>query len=150
MPTDLPFYVSAPSKSDPSLAPPGTTLVFVLVPTPVLSQIGKVDWNQITREARTEIFRRLASHNIRLSESDFLVEEVWTPEDWRNKFGLHDGSAFGAAHTLFQMGPFRAKNYAPGVKGLYFVGASTTPGTGMPMVVLGGAMTAERIKSHAV
>jgi len=115
-----------------------------------LSQIGKVDWNQITREARTEIFRRLASHNIRLSESDFLVEEVWTPEDWRNKFGLHDGSAFGAAHTLFQMGPFRAKNYAPGVKGLYFVGASTTPGTGMPMVVLGGAMTAERIKSHAV
>ena len=150
MPTDLPFYVSAPSKSDPSLAPPGTTLVFVLVPTPVLSQIGKVDWNQVTREARTEVFRRLASHNIRLSESDFLVEEVWTPEEWRNRYGLYDGSAFGAAHTLFQMGPFRAKNYAPGVKGLYFVGASTTPGTGMPMVVLGGAMTAERIKSHAV
>jgi phytoene desaturase len=48
------------------------------------------------------------------------------------------------------MGPFRAKNYAPDVKGLYFVGASTTPGTGMLMVVLGGAMTAERIKSHAV
>jgi phytoene desaturase len=150
MPTDLPFYVSAPSKSDASLAPPGTTLVFVLVPTPVLSQIGDVNWDRVTREARTEVFRRLASHNIRLSESDFLVEEVWTPEDWRNQFGLYDGSAFGAAHTLFQMGPFRAKNYAPDVKGLYFVGASTTPGTGMPMVVLGGAMTAERIKSHAV
>jgi phytoene desaturase len=150
MPTDLPFYVSAPSKSDPSLAPPGTTLVFVLVPTPVLSQIGSVDWNQVIREARTEVFRRLASHNIRLNESDFLVEEVWTPEEWRNRFGLYDGSAFGAAHTLFQMGPFRAKNYAPDVKGLYFVGASTTPGTGMPMVVLGGAMTAERIKAHAV
>jgi len=150
MPTDLPFYVSAPSKSDPSLAPPGTTLVFVLVPTPVLSQIGSVDWNQVTRDARTEVFRRLASHNIRLNESDFLVEEVWTPEEWRNRFGLYDGSAFGAAHTLFQMGPFRAKNYAPDIKGLYFVGASTTPGTGMPMVVLGGAMTAERIKAHAV
>lgn len=150
MPTDLPFYVSAPSKSDPSLAPPGTTLIFVLVPTPVLSQIGSVDWAQVTRESRTEVFRRLASHNIRLSESDFLVEEVWTPEEWRNRFGLYDGSAFGAAHTLFQMGPFRAKNYAPDIKGLYFVGASTTPGTGMPMVVLGGAMTAERIKAHAV
>jgi phytoene desaturase len=149
MPTDLPFYVSAPSKSDPSLAPPGTTLAFVLVPTPVLSQIGSTDWDKMARDARAEVLRRLASHDIQLNDSDFLVDEVWTPEEWRNRFGLYDGSAFGAAHTLFQMGPFRAKNYSPDIEGLYFVGASTTPGTGMPMVILGGAMTAERIKAHA-
>ena len=60
-------------------------------------------------------------------------------------FGLHDGSAFGAAHTLFQMGPWRSRNMSPDVRGLYYTGASTTPGTGMPMVVLSGRMTAERI-----
>jgi len=77
------------------------------------------------------------------------MEEVWTPTDWQRRFGLYDGSAFGAAHSLFQMGPFRAKNYSSETRGLYYTGASTTPGTGMPMVVLGGRMVAERIAAHA-
>ena len=66
---------------------------------------------------------------------------------WRDKFGLYDGSAFGAAHTLFQVGPFRDRNYSSEVKGLFYTGASTTPGTGMPMVLLSGKLTAERIQS---
>jgi phytoene desaturase len=150
LPDDLPFYVSAPSKSDPSLAPSGSTLMFVLVPTPVLSQMGNVDWNNITAEVRQRVLQRLDHHGIRLNQSSLMVEEVWTPVEWQNRYGLYDGSAFGAAHTLMQMGPFRPRNYHPDIKGLYFVGASTTPGTGMPMVVLGGSMTAERIKSHVL
>jgi phytoene desaturase len=150
LPDDLPFYVSAPSKSDPSLAPDGSTLMFVLVPTPVLSQMGNVDWKNITAEVKRMVLQRLDLHGIKLNQSSVIVEEAWTPVDWQNRFGLYDGSAFGAAHTLLQMGPFRPRNYDPKIKGLYFVGASTTPGTGMPMVVLGGSMTAERIKAHAV
>lgn len=150
IPDDLPFYVSAPSKSDPALAPPGTTLVFVLVPTPVLSKLGTMNWNRAVSDIKAEVFGRLALHDIHLDRSDFLVDEVWSPEEWSTRFGLYDGSAFGAAHTLFQMGPFRAKNYSPEVQGLFFVGASTTPGTGMPMVILSGAMTAERVKAYAV
>jgi phytoene desaturase len=78
-----------------------------------------------------------------------VFERVWSPVEWGNRFGLHDGSAFGAAHTLFQVGPFRDSNRDPRVRGLYYVGAGTTPGTGVPMVTLGGAMTAERILSDA-
>jgi phytoene desaturase len=90
----------------------------------------------------------LKLHHFEISQEQISVEEIFTPVDWQQKFGLYDGSAFGAAHTLFQMGPMRPKNYDQNIKGLFFVGASTTPGTGMPMVVLGGKMTAERILQH--
>ncbi len=143
IPTELPFYISIPSATDPGLAPPGNSSVFVLVPTPVLSQLGAIDWDVATTQARTKILARL-----HLNPADILFEEVWTPVEWQRRFGLHDGSAFGAVHTLFEMGPFRKKNYSSRYDGLYYVGASTTPGTGMPMVVLGGRMTAERIASR--
>ena len=55
---------------------------------------------------------------IGLDESRIVFEEVWTPEEWGRRFGLYDGSAFGAAHTLFQMGPFRARNYSESLRGL--------------------------------
>ena len=148
IPTDLPFYVSIPSATDPNLAPAGNSAVFVLVPTPVLSQLPDIDWNTAVAKVRAQVFGRLAHHNAGLTQNDILFEEVWTPLEWQRRFGLHDGSAFGAAHTLFQMGPFRTKNYSQRYDGLYYVGAGTTPGTGMPMVVLGGKMTAERIASR--
>jgi phytoene desaturase len=68
-----------------------------------------------------------------------------TPADWAKRYGLFRGSAFGAAHTLLQMGYFRQPNHERSVRGLYYVGASTVPGTGVPMVTLGGRMVAERI-----
>ena len=148
IPRDLPFYVSIPSATDRSLAPSGDSTVFVLVPTPVLSEMPGANWESLTDSARSAVFSRLALEGCGLGPKDILFEEVWTPVEWRRRFGLHDGSAFGAAHTLFQMGPFRSRNYSRQIAGLYYVGASTTPGTGMPMVVLGGKMTAERIASH--
>jgi phytoene desaturase len=75
-----------------------------------------------------------------------VVEEVLTPPEWSAMFGLYNGSAFGQAHTLFQVGPFRSKNYSAEIEGLFYVGASTTPGTGMPMVVLSGKLAAERVE----
>jgi phytoene dehydrogenase-like protein len=114
----------------------------------VLSQLPDIDWNQAVERVRAQVFERLAHHDTGLVADDILFEEVWTPLEWQRRFGLHDGSAFGAAHTLFQMGPFRARNYSESYDGLYYVGAGTTPGTGMPMVVLSGKMTAERIASR--
>ncbi len=143
IPADLPFYVAVPSATDPDLAPRGDSAVFVLVPTPVLSDMPGLDWPSTVREIRGKVLERIG-----LQDSRIAVEHVWTPEDWRDRFGLHDGSAFGAAHTLTQIGPLRARNYSRHVQGLYYVGAGTTPGTGMPMVVLGGRMVAERIASR--
>lgn len=145
LPGDMPFYVSVPSATDPQLAPEGCTAMFVLVPTPLISEMPGVDWDALAIEVKARIIERLRKHKVNLTACRIIVEEVYTPVDWRRRFGLYDGSAFGAAHTLFQMGPLRSRNYAEEIEGLYYVGASTTPGTGMPMVVLGGRMVAERI-----
>lgn len=148
IPDELPLYTSMPSATDPSLAPEGHSLLFVLIPVPVLSKLGPIDWNTLVPSLKQRVLDRLAIHKINVDPQRLVVEEHYTPEAWKNNFGLYDGSAFGAAHTLTQMGPMRLKNYDPNIKGLFFVGASTTPGTGMPMVVLSGKMTAERVMQY--
>jgi phytoene desaturase len=148
IPRDLPFYVSLPSETDPDLAPRGDTAMFVLVPTPLISEACVPDWNAEARYVKRRVLARLAQHGIMLDDSRIVVEETYTPEIWRDRFGLYDGSAFGAAHNLLQVGPFRDANFSRHIKGLYYVGASTTPGTGMPMVVLSGKLVADRVIKH--
>jgi phytoene desaturase len=148
IPRHLPFYVSVPSATDAALAPAGDTAMFVLVPVPVLSELPNVNWEFTVREVRSQVFKTLARHDIKFTEDQLLFEEVYTPVEWRRRFGLYDGSAFGAAHNLLQLGPMRCKNFSAEIEGLYYAGASTTPGTGMPMVVLGGQQVAERIAGH--
>ncbi len=148
VPRDLPFYVSVPSATDASLAPPGDTTLFVLAPTPLLSELPEVDWAEETQGIKQQVLATLARHNVVIEPARVCVEEVYTPVEWRRRFGLYDGSAFGAAHTLRQIGPFRRKNFSPEIAGLYYAGASTTPGTGMPMVILSGQLVAERIVRH--
>ncbi len=148
IPSQLPFYISIASETDPDLAPRGDSTVFVLIPTPRLSELGPCDWPAVVASLRNQILDRLRLHDIDLTQDRIAHETVYTPEDWGERFGLHDGSAFGAAHTLFQVGPFRMANYAPELAGMYYTGASTTPGTGIPMVLLSGAMTAQRVTSR--
>lgn len=148
IPQDLPFYCSIPSASDTMLAPENHSVMFILIPLPLLSQFGNVDWNSVTSMLKKNILDRMKFHGVDINESKIVFEKIYTPVDWSKKFGLYDGSAFGASHTLFQMGPKRLKNYDPEIEGLFFVGASTTPGTGVPMVVISGAMTAERVMNY--
>jgi phytoene desaturase len=148
IPADIPFYVSVPSATDQSLAPPGGSCMFVLMPVPVLSQLGSLNWEQTVASIRAKVLERLKQQGVTIPESEIVFESCWTPEDWRDRFGLFDGSAFGAAHTLHQVGAFRPSNWSREHPGLYYVGSSTTPGAGVPMVVLGGKMTAERIAAH--
>lgn len=140
IPSGLPFYISIASATDPALAPPGSTTVFALIPTPLLSEMPNLDWDATVQSLRAQVLGRIG-----LAPSRIAVEHVWTPAEWQRRFGLIDGSAFGAAHTLSQIGPFRSRNYSHTTRGLYYTGAGTTPGTGMPMVVLSGKMTAQRI-----
>lgn len=145
VPDDLPFYVSVASNTDRSLAPPGKSGVFLLAPVPLISEMGDTDWNELTHELRNRMFTRMGTHGIGISSSDVIREETMTPVDWSTSFGLFDGSAFGASHNLRQIGPFRPKNISSQFSGLFFTGASTTPGTGVPMCVLSGKMAANRI-----
>lgn len=148
VPRDLPFYVSAPSETDASLAPEGDTTVFVLAPVPLLSEKPDADWKTEALKIKTQVLSTLARHDAKLDAGRICVEEIYTPVEWSERFGLYDGSAFGASHTLGQIGPFRRRNYSEEIEGLYYAGASTTPGTGMPLVVLSGRLAAERIASR--
>jgi phytoene desaturase len=149
LPADPAFYISVASETDRALAPAGDTALFMLAPTPLISELDDRDWATAAEVMKARILSRLREHDIEIGRQQFVVEQVYTPMDWRSRFGLYDGSAFGAAHTLLQLGPMRDRNFDPEIQGLYYTGAGTTPGTGMPMVLLGGKMTAERILSHA-
>ena len=122
--------------------------MFVLTQTPLLNELNGIDWKGATGEVKQQILERMSQHGVGLDPGRIVVEEVFTPEEWRARFGLYNGSAFGAAHTLRQVGPFRARNYSAEVEGLFYTGASTTPGTGLPMVLLSGKLTAERVAAR--
>src|SRR5262249_45004780 len=133
IPDDMPFYISIPSATDANLAPEGDTTMFVLVPMPLLSEskMESMNWEKVVPEVKNRVLERVNESGIHLTANRIRFEQVYTPAEWQRQFGLYDGSAFGAAHTLFQVGPLRAPNYTNEFQGLYYVGASTTPGTGM-------------------
>ena len=145
VPDDLPFYSSVASNTDPELAPDGKSTLFLLAPVPLISQLGDTDMPTLTENLQHKMFDRMTQHGIHISDSNVIHRETMTPADWANSFGLFDGSAFGAAHNLRQIGPFRPRNISKEFDGLFFTGASTTPGTGVPMCVLSGKMVADRI-----
>ena len=146
LPSGMPFYTSSPSVSDKSLAPKNKSTLFALVPLPVTTNDSDSNiYSQQVNLIKKKIFERFNYHGIDLKVNDIEYEKVYTPDDWRDLYGLYKTSAFGASHNLFNIGPFRNKNKSNKVKGLYYVGASTTPGTGLPMVTLSGKLVSDRI-----
>ena len=86
--------------------------------------------------------------DLKIKKEDIIFEKIYTPHEWKKNFGLFDGSAFGPSHNFSQIGPFRNSNKSKKIKNLYFVGASTTPGTGVPMCILSSKMTNEIIQEE--
>lgn len=143
LPSDPSFYTYIPTKTDPSLAPKGKNILYILVPVPNLE--GNNDWDKGIKTIRAKILSRLKSeYNIDLSKS-IKTEKVFTPHEFESKFNLTSGSAFGLTHHFLQSGYFRPHNVSRKIKNLYFVGASTYPGGGIPMVTLSAKLVVERI-----
>jgi len=74
-----------------------------------------------------------------------VYEKVRTPIDWRDEYNLEEGAAFGIGHGIFQVGYFRPPMVSKAVERMYFVGASTRPGTGVPLVTIGARLVADRM-----
>ncbi len=143
LPTDPSFYTYIPTKTDPKLAPNGKNVFYVLVPVPNLK--GKNDWKKGITKIRSQVLSRLKTEFGLDIESKIQTERVFTPQDFETKFNLTSGSAFGLSHHFFQSGYFRPHNYSKDISSLYFVGASTYPGGGIPMVTLSAKLVVERI-----
>ena len=117
---------------------------------PVPHQHPGIDWKQEGPKVRAKIFARLAELGFPKLEQDIEVERVFTPDDWASTFNLARGSAFGLAQNFMQIGPFRPSNQDPRVKNLFFVGASTQPGTGLPTVLISARLVTERMLGQAL
>ncbi len=139
-------YVNVPTKTNPKLAPKGKHLLYVLVPVPYAAKKdGKeVDWNAFKKEFAERVIQSLEARDLSGLKKRIEMMEIFTPSDWEALAGMHLGSTFGLSPTFFQSSVFRPRQRSEEAKNLYFVGASTHPGSGMPLVLI-GARTAEML-----
>jgi phytoene desaturase len=152
MPEAPNFYIHAPVRIDPSMAPAGHDTWYVAVP---VGQVDEIDnekegetnkfWRANLNLARAYILKRLAELGIPEVESHIREEISFVPQWWQNRYNLTRGSTHGLSHKLTQMAYFRPHNRHSRYHNIYFVGASTHPGTGVPTVLISARMAAKRI-----
>lgn len=152
------FYVNVPSRVDPSAAPDGCDSVVVLVPVGHLhnsttnshkgtqdnSELTQ-DWDTMVAVARRTILQTIETR-LQISLGAHIVEEtINTPPTWKAIFNLDRGAILGLSHSFFNVLSFRPKTKHRSIKDLYFVGASTHPGTGVPIVLAGAKLVSEQV-----
>lgn len=141
------YYVNVSSRSNPESAPEGCENLFILCPMPDLRY--KPDWSD-SEELADNIIADLSQRIGYDLKANTLTRTIMDPIHWQNNFNLYRGSGLGLAHGLNQIGAFRPANKDEDFSNLYYVGASTVPGTGLPIVVISSRLVTERIeKEHA-
>jgi len=147
-------YIHAPTRLDPGTAPAGRDTLIAVVPTGHMTYDGD-DPERIAREeeawagelerARGAVLARLAQVGLGDMADHITVEATATPPTWRAHHNLERGATHGLAHTLFQLAYLRPHNRHARYRNLYFAGASTHPGTGVPTALVSGRLAAERV-----
>ncbi len=145
LPDEPSFYVHAPTRVDPSAAPSGQDTLFVLVPVGHLDEHTHQDWESLTARARSAILHRLGQMGVQDLPRHLKFEVTYTPRNWLTMYNLAKGSGFSLSHNFMQVGYLRPQNRHRHYRNLYFVGGSTHPGTGLPIVLISARLTTERI-----
>lgn len=157
IPDEPSFYVNVPSRLDPKAAPEGCDAMIVLVPVGHLldnssnshkgGKDGGItqDWNTMVSNARATILATIEARlNISLGPH-IKSESINTPPTWKSTFNLDRGAILGLSHSFFNVLSFRPKTKHSKIRNLYFVGASTHPGTGVPIVLAGAKIVSEQV-----
>lgn len=143
---DFSLYLHAPTRTDPSLAPPGCETFYVLAPVPNLQ--GAVDWSEAGPRLRDRIVDHLDA-TVCPQLKQHIVEDFYvTPTHFRDTLNTLHGTGFSIEPVFTQSAYFRFHNKSEDVRGLYFVGAGTHPGAGMPGV-LTSAKVVDRLLPEA-
>jgi phytoene desaturase len=145
LPSEPSFYLHAPVRTVPDFAPEGRDALMVLVPTGHIDEDKAQDWDALQSKAREWVIQRLEQIGVEDVGSRIRFERTLTPPDYRDRWSLSKGAAFGLSHNVMQVGYLRPHNRHPKYGNLYFVGASTHPGTGVPIVLLSARLVTERI-----
>jgi phytoene desaturase len=130
---DFSLYLHMPTLTDPSLAPPGCETFYVLAPVPHLG--GAVDWAHAATPYRDRIMRFLEEHYLPDLSRHIVAEHMIDPRHFQDTLNSYLGSAFSVEPILTQSAYFRPHNRSEEVPNLYFVGAGTHPGAGLPGVL---------------
>ena len=155
MPEQPSFYLNVPSRIDPTAAPEGKDSIVVLVPVGHLQDEdegaglkvrSKQDWEAMISKARETVFSMVeARTGARGLRQSVVKEIVNTPQSWKDTFNLDKGAILGLSHSFFNVLCFRPSTRHPSIARCYFVGASTHPGTGVPICLAGSKITAGQV-----
>lgn len=144
LPEDPSFYVQNACVTDPSLAPPGRSSLYVLVPVP--HQSGAIVWDEPTRRAfRRRTLQRLGQIGLADVEQRIEFERMLTPDDWQTQYAIYRGATFNLAHSLDQMLHRRPNNRFEDLDGVYLVGGGTHPGSGLPVIYESSRITCKQM-----
>ncbi|CAL9656141.1 Phytoene desaturase (lycopene-forming) [Streptomyces sp. enrichment culture] len=143
--TDPSLLITRPTAGDPSLAPEGRHTHYVLAPCPN-TDVGPsaAHWADLAPGYRTRLLATLERRGLTGLAAAIEEECLVTPADW-TALGHAAGTPFSVAHTFAQTGPFRPRNLVRGTANAVLAGCGTTPGVGVPTVLLSGKLAAARI-----
>lgn len=142
LPEDFSLYLHHPTVTDPSMAPEGCSTFYALAPVPHLGNLP-VDWDQLADEYRERIFSEIKRRLIPDLDERLITSFCYTPKDFTGDLNAHLGSAFSLEPLLTQSAWFRTHNRDDVISNLYFVGAGTHPGAGIPGVIGSAKATAQ-------
>jgi phytoene desaturase len=139
------YYVNVLSKHNPDCAPEGCESLFFVCPVPNL--LYKPNWDDKDTIVNSIIddFSKRINTNI---QPEIVSKTIYTPLEWQNEYNLHRGSGLGLSHSMNQIGAFRPQNFDEKFKNVFYVGASTIPGAGLPMAIISSKLAYERIEKH--
>ncbi|MFD3675744.1 phytoene desaturase [Streptomyces sp. NPDC058613] len=143
--SDPSLLITRPTSTDPGLAPPGKHTHYVLAPCPNTA-VGPsaASWKDLGPRYRDSLLRALEHRGLTGFADAIDTEVLVTPADWTSQ-GHAAGTPFSVAHTFPQTGPFRPRNLVRGTANAVLAGCGTTPGVGVPTVLISGRLAAARI-----
>jgi phytoene desaturase len=130
---DFSLYLHAPSRTDPGMAPPGHEAFYVLSPVP--NQESGIDWSEKCQSYFDAILQTLEERELPSLREHLVTRFSVDPRYFQGPLRSQKGAAFGIEPSLLQSAYFRYHNQSRDFSNLYFVGASTHPGAGMPGVL---------------
>ena len=141
---DPSIYIQNAIVTDPTVAPKGKSILYVLVPVP--NNTSNIDWDNVTPKFRKMILNMVSE---KLGIEDIIpfieVEKVISPTQWEKEIGVYKGATFNLGHQLTQMLAFRPRNKFEELNQCWLVGGGTHPGSGLPIILESARITVNGI-----
>lgn len=146
IPRHASIYVCNPTKTDASLAPANHENLFILMPIPAGVSLSRKQEARLAKQAIDIISQNIGTGDL---SQRIATKHIFGPQSFESRFHAWQYNAFGGeSHKLAQSAIFRTKNYSKKVKNLYYVGAGTLPGIGLPMCIISAQLAYKRITGN--